>query len=149
MGYFDQNTPMYGVQGATYCVPIFGKFYNLVFDGQPLPDFPLPVAMPIWKPWKGHYSTIMPVAGEHLALAEQERQGQADAHGDQDDQALADADKTTKPPSPTAHADSDEVLAPRAHRRTARLTAPAADRGARRRPGDAPSGTIRRHLGAR
>jgi len=60
MGYLDQNTPMYGVQGATYCVPIFGKFYNLVFDHQSLPDFPLPTAMPIWKVWKGHYSTMFP-----------------------------------------------------------------------------------------
>lgn len=60
MGYFDQNTPMYGVQGATYCVPIFGKFYSLVFDHQPLPDFPLPPAMPVWKPWKGHYATTSP-----------------------------------------------------------------------------------------
>jgi penicillin-binding protein 1A len=60
MGYYDKNVAMYGVQGATYCVPIFGKFYNLVFDSQSLPDFPYPAALPIWKPWKGHYSTIMP-----------------------------------------------------------------------------------------
>jgi penicillin-binding protein 1A len=60
MGYVDQNIPMHGVQGATYCVPIFGKFYNLVFDHQSLPDFPVPAAMPLWRPWKGHYSTMMP-----------------------------------------------------------------------------------------
>jgi penicillin-binding protein 1A len=60
MGYMNQNTPMYGVQGATYCVPMFGKFYNLVFGGQSLPDFSVPAAMPVWKPWKGHYSTMVP-----------------------------------------------------------------------------------------
>jgi membrane peptidoglycan carboxypeptidase len=60
MGYMDENLPMYGVQGATYCVPVFGKFYNLVFGGLALPDFPVPTTMPTWKPWKGHYSTMFP-----------------------------------------------------------------------------------------
>ncbi len=31
MGYPQAEIPMPGVQGATYCVPIWGTYYNLVF----------------------------------------------------------------------------------------------------------------------
>ena len=100
MGYFDQNTPMYGVQGATYCVPIFGKFYNLVFDGRVLPDFPMPVALPIWKPWKGHYSTIMPSPESSSPSPSKSGKGKATPTVTKTIKPSSTPSKTTKPPSP-------------------------------------------------
>ncbi len=34
MGYPQAEVPMPGVQGATYCVPIWGKYYQMVFGSQ-------------------------------------------------------------------------------------------------------------------
>lgn len=60
MGYPQAEIPMYGVQGATYCVPIFGKFYNAVFGSTPVPDFAPPAVMPLFHPWNGKYSKMSP-----------------------------------------------------------------------------------------
>ena len=60
MGYPQAEIPMPGVQGATYCVPIWGTYYNLVFGSQAVPDFARPAVMPAWKPWHGHYSSLAP-----------------------------------------------------------------------------------------
>ena len=60
MGYPQAEIPMPGVQGATYCVPIFGKFYQAVFGGQSVPDFTQPAVMPLFHAWKGKYSLMSP-----------------------------------------------------------------------------------------
>jgi penicillin-binding protein 1A len=60
MGYFKQNTPMPDAFGATYCVPVWGKFYNAVFGTQTIPDFVKPAIMPTWKKWKGKYAKGSP-----------------------------------------------------------------------------------------
>ena len=60
MGYPQGEIAMPGVQGATYCVPIWGTYYNLVFGGQVIPDFARPAVMPVWKPWHGHYASLPP-----------------------------------------------------------------------------------------
>ena len=39
MGYPQAEVPMPGVQGATYCVPIWGKYYAAVFGTRAIPDF--------------------------------------------------------------------------------------------------------------
>ncbi len=56
MGYPEGETPMPGVQGATYCVPVWGKYYNLVFGGRKIPDFVQPRVMPVWVPWTGSHA---------------------------------------------------------------------------------------------
>jgi penicillin-binding protein 2D len=56
MGYPQGEIAMPGVQGATYCVPIWGKYYNLVFGGRQIADFAQPAIMPVWVPWTGGHS---------------------------------------------------------------------------------------------
>jgi penicillin-binding protein 1A len=60
MGYPQAEIAMPGVQGATYCVPIWGTYYNLVFGKQAIPDFARPAVMPVWKPWHGLHATTAP-----------------------------------------------------------------------------------------
>lgn len=60
MGYFAKNVAMPSTFGATYCVPVWGKFYNAVFGTQVIPDFLRPAIMPIWKKWTGKYSKASP-----------------------------------------------------------------------------------------
>jgi membrane carboxypeptidase/penicillin-binding protein len=62
MGYPQAEVPMFGVQGATYCVPIWGKYYNMVFGTLAIPDFVQPAVMPIWKPFLGRFATTAPTA---------------------------------------------------------------------------------------
>ena len=56
MGYPQGEIPMPGVQGATYAVPAWGKYYAMVFGTQPIPDFAKPATMPVWMPWTGALS---------------------------------------------------------------------------------------------
>ncbi|HJW74796.1 MAG TPA: transglycosylase domain-containing protein, partial [Thermoleophilia bacterium] len=100
MGYLEQNTPMYGVQGATYCVPVFGKFYNLVFDGRSLPDFPVPAAMPTWKTWKGHYSTMFPSPSSLSPSPSPSKTKKGQPTPTVTKTIKPSPTKTTKPPSP-------------------------------------------------
>jgi penicillin-binding protein 1A len=60
MGYPKAEVPMPGVQGATYCVPIWGKYYALVFGAQAIPDFRQPSIMPVWRLWTGPHSVSSP-----------------------------------------------------------------------------------------
>jgi penicillin-binding protein 1A len=56
MGYPQGEVPMPGVQGATYAVPIWGKYYQMVFGARQIPDFPQPPVMPAWVTWGGSHS---------------------------------------------------------------------------------------------
>jgi penicillin-binding protein 1A len=60
MGYPQAEISMPGVQGATYCVPVWGTYYNLVFGRQAIPDFAQPAVMPVWTPWHGRHATTAP-----------------------------------------------------------------------------------------
>ena len=60
MGYPQAEIPMPGVQGATYCVPIWGTYYNLVFGRGAIPDFARPAALPHYRPWHGRYASSGP-----------------------------------------------------------------------------------------
>jgi penicillin-binding protein 1A len=60
MGYPRAETPMPGVQGATYCVPIWGKYYEMVFGAQPIADFTPPAPMPVYRPWNGLHAAASP-----------------------------------------------------------------------------------------
>ncbi len=60
MGYPQGEKEMPGVFGATYSLPIWGTFYNLVFGSTYIPDFAMPSIMPIWRPWEGKYSKMAP-----------------------------------------------------------------------------------------
>jgi penicillin-binding protein 1A len=60
MGYPQAEIPMPGVQGATYCVPIWGTYYNLVFGSRQVADFARPAEMPHYRPWHGRYATTAP-----------------------------------------------------------------------------------------
>jgi penicillin-binding protein 1A len=60
MGYPQASIAMNDVFGATYCVPIWGTFYNSVFGSTYIPDFATPAIMPLWKPWEGKYSKMAP-----------------------------------------------------------------------------------------
>ena len=60
MGYPQAEIPMPGVQGATYCVPIWGRYYELVFGAQAIPDFARPAVLPQYRPWNGHYASQPP-----------------------------------------------------------------------------------------
>ena len=60
MGYPQAEIPMPGVQGATYCVPIWGTYYNLVFGSRAVPDFAHPAVLPHYRPWHGRYATAAP-----------------------------------------------------------------------------------------
>ena len=60
MGYPQAEVPMPGVQGATYCVPIWGKYYQMVFGSQPIADFVQPLRLPVYKPWIGHHAVASP-----------------------------------------------------------------------------------------
>jgi penicillin-binding protein 1A len=60
MGYPQDRIAMPGVQGATYCVPMFGKYYAAVFGTSSIPGFVQPAIMPLWKPWNGKYSKLSP-----------------------------------------------------------------------------------------
>ena len=62
MGYPQAEVAMPGVQGATYCVPIWGTYYRLIFGRQAIPGFARPALMPQWRPWHGHYSLSAPPA---------------------------------------------------------------------------------------
>jgi penicillin-binding protein 1A len=56
MGYPQAEVPMPGVQGATYCVPVWGKYYAAVFGSRKIADFRRPLKMPVFVPWTGKYS---------------------------------------------------------------------------------------------
>ncbi len=60
MGYPQAEIAMPGVQGATYCVPIWGTYYELVFGTRPIADFAVPAVLPQWQPWHGHYASLPP-----------------------------------------------------------------------------------------
>ncbi len=60
MGYPQAEVPMPGVQGATYCVPIWGTYYEMVFGSRPIADFAVPAVLPVYKPWHGHYASLAP-----------------------------------------------------------------------------------------
>ena len=60
MGYPQSELSMPGVQGATYCVPIWGRYYEMVFGSRPIPDFAQPTVMPTWKPWRETYAISAP-----------------------------------------------------------------------------------------
>ena len=60
MGYPQAEIPMPGVQGATYCVPIWGTYYNLVFGSQAVPDFARPAELPHYRPWTGAHAVGAP-----------------------------------------------------------------------------------------
>ena len=60
MGYPQAEVPMPGVQGATYCVPIWGTYYNLIFGTHAIPGFVQPAVLPHYVPWHGHYATSIP-----------------------------------------------------------------------------------------
>ena len=61
MGYPQAEVPMPGVQGATYCVPIWGKYYQMVFGSRPIADFVQPLRLPVYKPWTGHHAVASPL----------------------------------------------------------------------------------------
>jgi penicillin-binding protein 1A len=67
MGYPQAEIPMPGVQGATYCVPIWGTYYNLVFGKQTIAGFAQPAVMPAWKPWHGLHATTAPAPSSTLS----------------------------------------------------------------------------------
>ena len=58
---------MPGVQGATYCVPIWGSFYEMVFGSQTIADFRTPAVLPTYRPWTGHYSLLAPAPAPSAA----------------------------------------------------------------------------------
>ena len=59
MGYpGDYDHPMPGVAGATYGVPMWGKFNQVALADLPVLDFEY--AAMVFKPWKGKYSTMSP-----------------------------------------------------------------------------------------
>jgi penicillin-binding protein 1A len=60
MGYPRAEVPMPGVQGATFCVPIWGKYYAMVFGSRAIADFRQPALMPVWSPWTGRHSVSSP-----------------------------------------------------------------------------------------
>jgi len=59
-GYPQGEVPMPGVQGATYAVPAWGKYYQMVFGTKAVPDFARPATMPVWTPWTGALSAASP-----------------------------------------------------------------------------------------
>ncbi len=60
MGYPQAEIPMPGVQGATYCVPIWGRYYEMVFGSQAIADFARPAEMPDYRPWRGGHAVSAP-----------------------------------------------------------------------------------------
>jgi penicillin-binding protein 1A len=60
MGYPQAEIPMPGVQGATYCVPIWGRYYEMVFGAAAVPDFAVPAQLPHYRPWTGAYAVGAP-----------------------------------------------------------------------------------------
>ena len=60
MGYPQAEVPMPGVQGATYCVPIWGRYYEMVFGSQAVADFRQPAVMPVYRPWTGSHAAGSP-----------------------------------------------------------------------------------------
>ena len=60
MGYPQAEVPMPGVQGATYCVPIWGRYYEMVFGSQAIADFSRPAVMPMYRPWTGPHAAGSP-----------------------------------------------------------------------------------------
>jgi penicillin-binding protein 1A len=60
MGYPQAEVPMPGVQGATYCVPIWGRYYEMVFGSQAIADFRQPAVMPMYRPWTGPHAAGSP-----------------------------------------------------------------------------------------
>ena len=60
MGYPSAEIPMPGVQGATYCVPIWGRYYELAFGSVRVADFVQPATLPRYRTWQGHYSVSGP-----------------------------------------------------------------------------------------
>ena len=111
MGYFKKNLPMASTFGATYCVPVWGKFYNLVFGAQPIPDFLKPAVMPIWKKWKGKYATSSPSPSPSKSKKKDKATAAADGHLHGDAQADADPDADQDQDADAdAHADDDQAL---------------------------------------
>ena len=89
MGYPQAEVPMPGVQGATYCVPIWGKYYAAVFGKRAIPDFAKPARMPVWVTWKGAHAVAgraprrRPRFHAHThARRRSPRRRHADAHAD-------------------------------------------------------------------
>ena len=62
MGYPQAEIPMPGIQGATYCVPIWGTYYDLVFGKLPVPGFARPAVLPHYVPWRGRHAASGPAA---------------------------------------------------------------------------------------
>ena len=61
MGYPQAEIAMPGVQGATYCVPIWGRYYEMVFGARAVSDFARPT-LPVYRPWRGHHALGGPAA---------------------------------------------------------------------------------------
>ena len=66
MGYPQAEVAMPGVQGATYCVPIWGKYYAMVFGTQAIADFLQPADMPVWRVWTGSRAAGIPLPSSPL-----------------------------------------------------------------------------------
>ena len=63
MGYpLDFKHPMPSLYGATYCVPMWGKFMAAALRDEPHPDFALPKHRVVYGDWTGKYATSQPSA---------------------------------------------------------------------------------------
>ena len=121
-GLLDQNTPMYGVHGATYCVPIWGKFYNLrlrppvparlpaagghahleAVEGPLLDDQSVAVRAPRPRPRRARASKGKPTPTVTKTINPHRRRPRRR--------------RSRRRPKPTPTPTADEVLAPRAYR---------------------------------
>ena len=125
MGYPDDYLhPMPGVQGATYCVPMWGKFNKVALADFPATPFPS-VSM-IYKPWKGKYSTMSPSPSASGSASPSPKttitiSPTPQADQDQDHQAVADADQ-----EPETHPDAGRGPRRRGSRPATRAPAPEA-----------------------
>jgi len=61
MGYpGDFKHPMPSLYGATYCVPMWGKFMDAALMNEPHPSFALPKHPAVFGDWTGKYATSKP-----------------------------------------------------------------------------------------
>jgi len=97
MGYPQAEIPMPGVQGATYCVPIWGRYYEMVFGSQAIADFAQPARLPVYTHWHGHYASLQPTPAAPAPATTTPATPRA---------------TQTKAPAPTTHAPTPTSSAP-------------------------------------
>jgi hypothetical protein len=78
-------------------VPIWGRYYEMVFGSQAIADFAQPARLPVYTHWHGHYASLQPTPAAPAPATTTPATPRA---------------TQTKAPAPTTHAPTPTSSAP-------------------------------------